>query len=196
MLAATSKRSIFKWALIPVVIGVLVLLASIPLARTSTTTFCISCHEMQSYKKELEASAHSLDKDKKPIDCHQCHIPGDIGMRYVTVKTVLGLKDFLIHHFGDPSRMDRRRMQAVARRFVVDENCRECHQDLMKTVKNEKISEFGRLSHEAYLGKNGTTKNGCAGCHFNMAHLPEFDRRFAFNQKFAEKLPLSKEPAQ
>jgi nitrate/TMAO reductase-like tetraheme cytochrome c subunit len=185
-----------KWLWIPAVVAVAVLLVSIPMARTSTMTFCTSCHEMQIYKTELEKSSHALDKDKKPIECRQCHIPNDVGLRFLTVKTVLGVKDLLVHNFGDPDHLDRRKMQPVARRFVVDENCRDCHQDLTKTVKNEKISEFGRLSHEAYLGKNGTTKNGCAGCHFNMAHLPEFDRRFPFNQKFAEKLPLTKEPSQ
>jgi hypothetical protein len=63
-------------------------------------------------------------------------------------------------------------------------------------VKDEKISEIGRLCHEAYQGKNGDTKRGCAGCHFNMAHLPKFDRRYFFNAEFAKRLPLKKEQKQ
>jgi cbb3-type cytochrome oxidase cytochrome c subunit len=103
------------------------------------------------------------------------------------------MKDLWVHKFGDPSNLDRRSLQVTARRFIVDDNCRECHQDLFKTTKDEKISEIGRLSHEAYLGKNGNTKNGCAGCHFNMAPLPDFDRRYTFNAKFAENLPSAQE---
>ena len=102
----------------------------------------------------------------------------------------------LVHNFGDPNRFDRRRLQKVARRFLPDENCRACHEDLLKDIKGEKISEIGRLCHEAYLGQNGNTKRGCAGCHFNLAHLPDFDRRHAFNARFAKNLPPAKEKQQ
>ncbi len=156
---------------------------------TSTMGFCTSCHEMERYKTELEKSVHAVDKDKNPIGCSQCHIPNSLGPKYLTVKAVSGIKDLWVHNFGDPSNLDRRSLQATARRFIVDANCRECHQDLFKTTKDKKISEIGRLSHEAYLGTNGNTKSGCAGCHFNMAHLPDFDRRYAFNAKFAKNLP-------
>ena len=29
---------------------------------------------------------------------------------------------------------------------------------------------------------------GCAGCHFNMAHLPRFDTRYYFNAEFTKRL--------
>lgn len=169
------------------------LLISIPMAKTSSMDFCMSCHEMQRYKTELKKSSHAVDKDKNPIECGQCHIPNSFGLKYLAVKTISGLRDVWVHNFGDPNNLNRRDLQATARRFVVDENCRECHRDLYKTTKDKKISEIGRLSHEAYLGVNGNTKNGCAGCHFNMAHLPEFDRRYHFNAKFAANLPSEKE---
>lgn len=171
----------------------IIVLMSISMARTSTTEFCMSCHELKTHKNELEKSSHAVDKDKNPIQCHQCHIPNGIGPRYFFIKTYLGIKDMLVHNFGDPENFDRRKLQKIARRFLPDENCRACHEDLTKDAKGNKISEIGRLCHEAYLGQNGNTMRGCAGCHFNMAHLPEFDRRFFFNAEFAKRLPLQKE---
>jgi len=98
-----------------------------------------------------------------------------------------------VHYLGDTSKLNRRNMQELAGRFVVDENCLACHGDLDKDVKGQPLSEIGKLCHDAYLGKNGTTAHGCAGCHANLAHLPEFDRRYEVNAKFAANLAQEKE---
>ena len=192
-----SKESfppLLQWSLIGAVgFALFIVLISVTMARTSSMDFCLSCHEMERYKTELEKSSHAVDEDKKAMECRQCHIPNQFGLKYLTVKTVSGLRDMWVHNFGDPKNLDRRALQDTARRFIVDDNCRHCHQDLFKTVKHEPLSEIGRLSHEAYLGRNGNTKRGCAGCHFNMAHLPDFDRRYTFNAQFSQNLPLFQE---
>ena len=193
MVETQSRRLPLRWFVIVLVAICLIVFLSLSMARTSTTEYCISCHEMKDYKDELEKSSHAVDKDKNPIQCHQCHIPHSIGPKYLTVKIVLGIRDMFIHYFGDPEDLNRREMQKIARRFMPDENCLSCHEDLNKDVKDKEISEIGKLCHEAYLGENGTTKRRCAGCHFNMAHLPKFDRRFFFNAEFAKKLPPKKE---
>lgn len=174
-------------------VGAFLAIISVLMARTSSTGYCISCHEMARYKDELKYSSHAVTKEKTPIECKDCHIPNSIGGKYLIVKTVLGMKDLAVHYFGDPENLNRREMQAFARRFVPDENCLACHQDLMKDTKDKPLSEIGRLSHQAYLGENGQTSRGCAGCHFNMAHLPDFDRRYHFNAEFAKRFPLKKE---
>lgn len=181
--------------LVALVIAGTILLAviSLTMARTSSTEFCMSCHEMKIYKDELKKSSHAMTKDKLPIQCKDCHIPNSFSGKFVVVKTVLGFRDTVVHYLGDPENLNRREMQDFARRFVPDENCLACHQDLMKDTEDKELSEIGRLSHEAYLGKNGQTRRGCAGCHFNMAHLPDFDRRYSFNAEFAKNLPLKKE---
>jgi nitrate/TMAO reductase-like tetraheme cytochrome c subunit len=186
-----SLKALFIFT--PLIVVVLVALLSVSMAKTSTTNYCLSCHEMKSYKEELEKSSHAFDKDKNPIECSQCHLPSGVGPRYVAVKIYSGTKDLWAHHVGDPTRLDRRHLQSVARRFLMDDNCLACHQDLYKNVKNEPISEIGKLCHDAYLGKNGETESRCAGCHQNLAHLPEFDRRYLINAKFAAKFSLEKE---
>jgi nitrate/TMAO reductase-like tetraheme cytochrome c subunit len=194
MADATKRRVPLKLIIILIVVAAIILAMSISMAKTSTTEYCISCHEMKTYKDELEKSSHVVDKDKNPIQCKQCHVPHRFGLKFLTVKTVLGLKDLWVHNFGDPEHLNRREMQKIGRRFIPDENCRVCHADLNQNTKGEALSEIGRLSHEAYEGKNGNTKRGCAGCHFNMAHLPTFDRRYLFNAEFAKRLPMKQEP--
>jgi len=161
--------------------------------KTSTTGFCVSCHEMEQHRTELKLSSHAVDKDKKPIECRQCHMPAELGPRYVSLKAYLGIKDMIVHHFGDPDNFYRRELQLSARRFVPDDSCRACHEDLKKTYKGEELSREGKLAHDAYLGINGQTGKGCADCHHNMAHLPIFDRRYVQNAEFAAKMAAQEE---
>ncbi len=189
-----SSRISFKFILTLAGLGAIFLACFfISSAKTSTTDFCISCHEMKIYKDELKVSIHAVDKDKKPIECKDCHIPKGYGGKHIIVKTVLSIKDVWIHNFGEPENLNRQKMQKFARRFIPDENCRACHKDLTKDTNDKELSEIGKLCHEAYLGENGETRSGCAGCHFNMAHLPSFDRRYNFNSKFVKKLSLWEE---
>jgi nitrate/TMAO reductase-like tetraheme cytochrome c subunit len=166
------------------------LITGFTLRSTSSMEFCSSaCHEMKIYAEELTYSPHAKDADGKPIACAQCHIPAGYGPDYLAVKTYSGLKDVYIHVTEKPDSLNRIALQPVARRFVDDDNCLACHADLYKDAKGEKpVSELGKLAHNAYLGKDGKTKSGCAGCHVNMAHLPEFDRRLDVNKEFAERI--------
>jgi nitrate/TMAO reductase-like tetraheme cytochrome c subunit len=194
MVETTTRKWPLKLIIVLTIVGAIMLAMSISMAKTSTTDYCISCHEIRTHKDELDKSIHAVDKDKNPIQCRQCHIPNSIGPKYLLVKTVLGLKDLIAHNFGDPENLDRREMQKIARQFMPDENCLACHSDLTQDTKGKELSEIGQLCHEAYQGKNGETKRRCAGCHFNIAHLPTFDRRYSFNSEFAKRLPLKQEP--
>ncbi len=159
------------------------------LHATSSQEFCLSCHEMEPYAKEIKFSSHAKDKDGKPIACDQCHSPVGLGPRFVAVKIYSGVKDLAVHTVTRPDKLDRLAHQPTARRFIDDANCLACHADLYKDAKGEKnISEVGRLAHDAYLNKNGNTKSNCAGCHINLAHLPEFDQRLEVNAAFKSRL--------
>lgn len=191
---AQTQGGAFPVKLLFAILGVVIILVliSISMARTSSTEYCISCHELKRYKDELEKSSHALDEDDRPIGCKQCHIPNEFGPEYVVVK-LLGLKDVYVHLFGDIEHLDRREMQEFARRFIPDENCLACHENLYQNTAGKEISETGRVAHESYEGKNGQTRSGCAGCHQNLAHLPRFDRWYQVNAAFAENFPLEEE---
>jgi nitrate/TMAO reductase-like tetraheme cytochrome c subunit len=160
--------------------------------RTATTDYCISCHEIRSRLDELEQSVHAVDWDGQEMECRSCHVPPRFGIKLIAVK-LLAVKDLFVHYAVDVERLDRRQMQIDGRRITADENCLACHEDLYSSTRGEEISEIGRLGHDAYLGKNGATRRNCAGCHLNIAHLPEFDRRYPFNAEFAARLPLAGE---
>lgn len=167
---------------------------SVGVKLTSTTSFCLSCHEMRVYQDELMASSHAKDADGNEISCSQCHIPGGNVVRMLGAKTWMGLKDLWVHTVEGGEDLDRAVMQPIARRFTDDANCRACHEDLEKNAKNDgPISAEGKLAHDNYLGKNGQSRSGCVGCHQNLAHLPVFDERIPKNQKFAEKLKESRQ---
>lgn len=183
-----------KTPMATVIAVLVVLVGSVAFAfqATSTNDFCTTCHVMKRHQTELQFSPHAVDKDKNPIQCVQCHLPNSIGPKYVAVKTYLGVKDVVVNTFGDDE-FYRAELQVSARKFIDDESCRACHEDLMKTTKDKPISKEGKLAHEAYLGINGCTNRGCADCHHNAAHLPDFDRRYLVNADFAAKLPSQKE---
>ena len=187
-----SSRLVVLGLMVLLLLGTLAMATVQGLERTSTTEYCISCHEIRSRYDELEKSVHAVGWNGQRMECRSCHVPPRFGLKLITVK-LLGLKDLFVHYSVDVEHLDRRQMQLDARRIVADENCLECHEDLYRNTEGEEISELGRLGHEAYLGKNGTTRRNCAGCHPNIAHLPEFDRRYPFNAEYAERLPLEGE---
>lgn len=184
-----KKKPIKPWLLGGIVFAVVLVGGPASLKATSTTQFCLSCHEMSTNQMEMKFSTHAKDKDGKPIDCVQCHLPPGIGPKYLTVKVYSGVKDLYVHFFTDVEELNRMEMQVTARRFIDDANCLACHEDLYKDAKGEKpISELGKVAHDAYLGKNGNVRNGCANCHINLAHLPSFDKNLDINAKFASRI--------
>jgi nitrate/TMAO reductase-like tetraheme cytochrome c subunit len=190
-----EKRRQYRVALLA--LGVFVVCCGITgyaLHVTSSTDFCMSCHEMKPYLKELRFSSHAKDKDGNEIGCGQCHIPLGVGPRFLAVKLYSGVKDVAVHFWSKPDSLNRVHAQEAARRFVDDATCLVCHQDMYKNAKNNApVSEYGRLAHDAYLGKNGNTKRNCAGCHINLAHLPAFDRWLQINAAFTSRLQQEEE---
>lgn len=168
---------------------VLVLVSTAGVKLTGTTEFCLSCHEMAVHAQELKASPHAKDAEGKEIGCSQCHIPNGNLVRMLAGKAYLGTRDAWVHFVDGGYDLDRAHMQVVARRFTDDANCRACHEDLKRNAKNDgPISKEGDLAHQSYLGENGQSRSGCAGCHQNLAHLPVFDQRIPKNAKFHEKM--------
>ena len=152
---------------------------------------CMRCHDVKQYQHELRNSPHAFDKDKKEISCEQCHV-----FHFSPLTSYYARDKYYDKKIFDPGTFDRRRMQGNARLTVLTEKCMECHKDLKKNAKGEPISMIGGLAHDAFLGKNGTTRKTCQGCHINMGHLPEFDKDLMINAEFAKRLaenPLAEE---
>lgn len=182
-----------RYKTLVIVLGVFVVwivgMAVAMLTVTSSTRFCLTCHEMKPYQQELALSPHAKDADGNPIACADCHLPRGVGPRYFAVKTYSGVKDIYTHFVEAPQSLDRRDLQLVARRFIDDASCIRCHDDLYMDAKGKApISALGRIAHDSYNGLDGKTYRNCAECHVNIAHLPVFDRRLDINKDFAKKL--------
>lgn len=193
-----SKTSSHQYRTIAFVIGIClvvgVVAAGVTMSATSSTAFCLSCHEMARNQDELALSTHAKDYDGSAISCSQCHVPRGVGPKYVSIKTYSGLKDLYVHFVEAPESLDRLELQPVARRFVDDASCIACHDDLYQDAKKKgPISELGKLAHDSYNGKDGKTYRNCVACHVNIAHLPDFDRRLHINKEFAAKLAASEQ---
>ncbi|MCK5070703.1 MAG: NapC/NirT family cytochrome c [Desulfocapsa sp.] len=144
---------------------------------------CMRCHDVKQYQYELKNSVHAFDKDKKIINCEQCHV-----FHYSPLTSYYARDEYYDKKIFEPGTFDRRRMQENARQTDLTAKCQECHKDLTKDAKGEPISMIGGLAHDAFLGKNGTTRKTCQGCHINMGHLPDFDQDLMINAEFAKKL--------
>lgn len=185
----------FKVGVILGVVAIFIIASAFAVQLTSTTEFCLSCHEMAIYQEEMLASSHAKDANGQAISCNQCHIPSGNVVRMLSAKIWMGSKDVWYHFLGGPdivnNNLDRAHLQVSAKRFMDDKNCLACHEDLSKNAKKDAAISFeGKLAHDNYQGKNGQAKDGCVGCHRNLAHLPIFDMRIPKNQVFAEKLQL------
>ena len=148
---------------------------------------CRRCHDVDEYLLELKSSSHAHDKDKKPISCEQCH-----HFHFNPLTGYYARDEYYDKKIFKPEDFDRRKMQKTARASIEAEKCRACHKDLYVDVKGGPISEIGRLSHDAFLKKNGETRRTCAGCHINIAHLSPFDEDLQINAEFVEKLKKSR----
>ncbi len=144
---------------------------------------CMRCHDVKMYQHELKNSSHAFDKDKKEISCEQCHV-----FHFNSLTEYYARDDYYDKKIFQPGAFDRRKLQGNARQTDLTAKCQACHKDLTKNVKDEPISLIGGLAHNAFLGKNGTTRKTCQGCHINIAHLPVFDADLMLRTEFAKKL--------
>lgn len=144
---------------------------------------CKRCHDVAMYRQELKASVHAKDKEGKEISCDQCH-----HFHFNPLTSYYARNEYYDKKIFPPGAFDRRKMQKQARVSMQAEKCQACHKDLHKNVKGEPISEIGALCHDAFLGKNGSTRRTCAGCHINIAHVPPFDRDRPWNEEFVKRL--------
>ena len=132
---------------------------------TSTTYFCLSCHEMILYETKRLESRHAHGRDGKDIGCVKCHLPANgLAARFVS-KTFQGARS-LLSHFSR-KKIEVKSLKERAAEWISDSSCRACHADLMLNASgNAAVSEDGRKDHAQYLKNNPhPDRVGCARCH-------------------------------
>lgn len=130
------------------VVVALVLVVYIPVAMTSTPSFCQNCHLMKEPAKLWEESTHAN------VNCVQCHV--DPGVVKTLEHKALSYKEIYLNFFGKGG------MPADVK-LPSNEACLQCH-NLDRT-----ISPSGdiKIPHRAHVEMRGLK---CADCHFNVVH--------------------------
>jgi len=136
------------------------------LEYSSTTPFCMSCHEMRVVGEQgWMHSTHYHNPKGVVAGCHDCHIPPE-PIPLLWTKTRDGIKDVAVHIFGepDPERMHWDKLGKSARRKIYDSACMTCHSNL--TPQGATIKMI--LAHREYERMNGRKR--CLDCHTREFH--------------------------
>jgi nitrate/TMAO reductase-like tetraheme cytochrome c subunit len=127
---------------------------------TSTTSFCISCHEMKDTHRELMASGHGANRSGFRAECADCHISA--GLSGMVRAKWTGLQELKIHVCENPGKdmtkweARRQELKKKVAREMPNENCTKCHQiDAMRCS-----TKAGETAHRTITGETR-----CLDCH-------------------------------
>lgn len=140
-------------------------------ASTSTTEFCISCHEMAStVYEEYKTSRHYRNSAGVQASCSDCHVPRQWDQ--VLVRKLMAVKDLYHHLLGTVDTVEKfeaRRLQMAERvwanmRANDSRECRNCHD--FKAMDLTQQRRRAMKQHENARDQNKT----CIDCHQGIAH--------------------------
>jgi cytochrome c-type protein NapC len=126
---------------------------------SSSTTFCLSCHEMDAHGKSLfiddPMALPAVHYQKRLIDrdetCYACHtdyaIFGDIKAK------MNGLKHVWVHYLGDPPEPEALELYSPYPNY----NCLHCHDDARSFLEAS--------GHEGKFAKMQSGALSCLKCH-------------------------------
>jgi nitrate/TMAO reductase-like tetraheme cytochrome c subunit len=140
------------------------------LGRTSTTEFCLSCHEMKVLQEELSQTPHFRNRSGVRVGCSDCHVPRHQPAKLIAKLSAL---DDLYGHFtgsiDTPEKFEARRMEMADKVWAAMQEdgsaaCRSCH-------------SFGAMAFDAQSSRprrkhNQAIRDGdtCIDCHKGVAH--------------------------
>ncbi len=141
--------------------------------RTSTTEFCISCHEMKStVYEEYTKTIHYKNDAGVRASCSDCHVPH--SWSEIIPRKIMAARDVYHHLLGTidtPEKFEAHRLEMAKRVWArMQENrsleCRNCHQ--FDAMDFEKQRLRAQKQHQIAI-KEGKT---CIDCHKGIAHKP------------------------
>ena len=171
-----DSRKGYSVLLILVIGGILGILFSMgfntAMKMTSTTEFCVSCHEMEIPWENFKATSHYENRHGYSVDCKDCHIPQETIPKMI--RKVEAAREVWGHWTGiidTPEKyaahrpaMQKRELDRL--RANDSQECRNCHEPAR--VKLDLQSAAARKAHSA-LEESGKT---CIDCHSGLAHDP------------------------
>jgi nitrate/TMAO reductase-like tetraheme cytochrome c subunit len=145
---------------------------------TSTTEFCLSCHEMDVPYREYQATIHYNNRTGVRVSCSDCHVPRQQPAKLWA--KIQALDDIYAHLQGTidtPEKYEARRLamaEVVWKRMESTDSreCRNCH--------SFEAMDFDEQAKRPQRKHSNAMEAGrfCIECHKGIAHkLPQnFDR--------------------
>ncbi|WP_281648394.1 NapC/NirT family cytochrome c [Parendozoicomonas sp. Alg238-R29] len=161
-------------------IGALILWGgtSTMMSATSTTEFCISCHEINDNAyAEYQQTIHFQNSSGIKAECADCHIPHDFAGKII--RKIEASREIYGHLTGiidTPEKYDAHRPAMAAKVWSEmhandSANCRSCHINLEENVDLQYT--WASNNHKRMATENLT----CIDCHQGIAHkLPNTSR--------------------
>ncbi|MBF0177572.1 MAG: NapC/NirT family cytochrome c [Magnetococcales bacterium] len=152
------------------------------LGVTSSTEFCISCHEMRWPYEEYKKTVHYSNRSGVRVGCSDCHVPqaDSVGGWFAKMRAkIMAAKDTYHHILGTyntPEKFEKGRWemaQAVWAKMRARgaQECLNCHD--YNSMDPEKQDRMAQRKH----GSAMKDRKICIDCHTGIAHkLPEEPR--------------------
>jgi len=141
------------------------------IAYTSSTEFCISCHEMEStVYQEYQKTTHFKNASGISPSCSDCHVPR--GLFPTLTRKIIAAKDvyhWVIGSINTPEKFEAQRLKMAKRVWQQMEDndsaeCRNCHD--FKHMNFDKQRKRAAKQHQNAI-RDGET---CINCHKGIAH--------------------------
>ena len=142
-------------------------LAYYTMVRTTTPTFCASCHEIQFAYNTWKTSTHVNNAQGFVADCMDCHLPAPHDtFNFFYSKTFHGIKDIVIHFTQETYDHEENRRRAYA--YFKNEQCQKCHRNLLHMPSKR----GAMLAHRSVVYARPGYEKRCVDCHRNLVHNP------------------------
>jgi len=138
--------------------------------HTSESEYCASCHIHPQATTSWKQSVHYITRSGNRIDCVDCHLPPK-GEGHLVEKARTGIRDVWGKWTKDDDSFDweeRSRLE-IAREYVPESACLECH----KTLFTPELTREGEEAHLYYDQAEKTDDLHCINCHLNAGHYIE-----------------------
>lgn len=144
------------------------------ISATSTTEFCLTCHEMEIVYREYQDTIHYKNPSGVRVSCGDCHVPRE--QPDLLISKISAVDDIYGHLMGTidtPEKFEAKRLemaQTVWNRMesTGSRECRNCH--AFQTMDFKEQRRRARRKHPEAMADGKT----CIDCHKGVAHsLPD-----------------------
>jgi len=165
-----NKRRPLRWIFTGGIItcALFLIAAKKVISWTSTDKYCMSCHIHPHAEQTWRLGTHYNNSSGVVTHCVECHLAPK-GKGYLYTKAKHGLKDLYGYLFKDSADInwESKKLIENAKKFVYEESCLECHQNLFPVT----LSKEGSDAHLFYTLSSDPPR--CINCHLGVGH---FDR--------------------